>query len=111
MKLSLIAFASLVAFASGGPVANEIAKRQAPAPPTPVAPAPALCSGTTGTRQCCATDVLGLADLDCADPKTRPTSFANFTAMCAGIGQRARCCAIPILGQALICGDPVRDAL
>ena len=26
----------------------------------------ALCSGATGSPQCCATDVLGLADLDCA---------------------------------------------
>lgn len=27
----------------------------------------ALCSGTYGNAQCCATDVLGVADLNCAD--------------------------------------------
>lgn len=31
------------------------------------------CSGTTGNAQCCATDVLGLADLDCAN-----RTFASF---------------------------------
>jgi hypothetical protein len=29
----------------------------------------AVCSGTTGNAQCCATDVLGLADLNCANRK------------------------------------------
>jgi hypothetical protein len=28
-----------------------------------------VCSGTTGNAQCCATDVLGLADLNCANRK------------------------------------------
>lgn len=27
------------------------------------------CSGLTGSAQCCATDVLGVADLDCANRK------------------------------------------
>jgi hypothetical protein len=26
-----------------------------------------VCSGTTGNAQCCATDVLGLVDLNCAN--------------------------------------------
>jgi Fungal hydrophobin len=26
-----------------------------------------VCAGTTGTAQCCATDVLGVADLNCAN--------------------------------------------
>ncbi|QDS67501.1 hypothetical protein FKW77_001463 [Venturia effusa] len=65
------------------------------------------CSGTTGNAQCCATDVLGLADLDCANPTTTPQSKDDFTAICSAGGQRARCCALPILDQALICSDPV----
>lgn len=31
------------------------------------------CSGLYGTEQCCATDVLGVADLDCANPPTSKT--------------------------------------
>ena len=29
------------------------------------------CSGLYGTAQCCATDVLGIADLDCANRKSQ----------------------------------------
>ncbi|KAI1111823.1 Cerato-ulmin hydrophobin family [Nemania sp. NC0429] len=65
-----------------------------------------LCSGLTSTAQCCATDVLGLADLDCANPPTVPASASDFSTVCADIGQRARCCALPVLGQDLICGTP-----
>ncbi|KAH8916716.1 cerato-ulmin [Atractiella rhizophila] len=60
----------------------------------------------SGSPQCCATDVLGLADLDCASPPTTPTSQTNFIDICADIGQRARCCILPVLGQALICSNP-----
>ncbi|KAK3940239.1 Cerato-ulmin hydrophobin family [Diplogelasinospora grovesii] len=66
----------------------------------------ATCSGLYGTAQCCATDVLGVADLDCANPPSVPTSAANFAAVCAAIGQRARCCVLPILGQDLLCQTP-----
>jgi len=65
------------------------------------------CSGTDSNALCCATDVLGLADLDCAQVASTPTSLANFTSMCAAIGQRARCCALPILDQALLCVAPI----
>ncbi|KAE9985221.1 hypothetical protein EG328_007761 [Venturia inaequalis] len=65
------------------------------------------CSGLSGNAVCCATDVLGLADLDCAQPPTTPTSKDDFTAICSELGQRARCCTLPILGQALICASPV----
>ncbi|KAL7628420.1 hypothetical protein AAE478_002623 [Parahypoxylon ruwenzoriense] len=65
----------------------------------------APCSGLYGTAQCCATDVLGLADLDCANPPETPTSTSNFTDICAGVGQRARCCVLPLLGQGLLCAD------
>ncbi|KAK6439839.1 hypothetical protein LTR95_003934 [Oleoguttula sp. CCFEE 5521] len=66
-----------------------------------------VCSGTYSNAVCCATDVLGVADLNCVNPKVTPTSADNFVATCAAEGQQAKCCALPILGQALICQDPV----
>lgn len=55
------------------------------------------CSGLYGIAQCCATDVLGVADLDCADPATVPTNATEFQSECAAIGQQARCCVLPIV--------------
>lgn len=55
------------------------------------------CSGLYGTAQCCATDVLGVADLNCADPPTVPTNASDFQAECSAIGQQARCCVLPIV--------------
>ncbi|KAK1756626.1 Cerato-ulmin hydrophobin family [Echria macrotheca] len=64
------------------------------------------CSGLYNTAQCCATDVLGVADLDCAQPPSVPRSASSFSSICAGIGQRARCCVLPVLGQAVLCETP-----
>ncbi|KAI0485069.1 cerato-ulmin [Xylariaceae sp. FL0804] len=64
------------------------------------------CSGLYGTAQCCATDVLGVADLDCANPPTTPTSATQFSSECAAIGQKARCCVLPILEQGVLCDTP-----
>ncbi|XXG98610.1 hypothetical protein Hte_004935 [Hypoxylon texense] len=64
------------------------------------------CSGLYGTSQCCATDVLGVADLDCANPPSVPTDADDFSAVCSAIGQRARCCVLPILGQDVLCETP-----
>ncbi|KAI1370632.1 Cerato-ulmin hydrophobin family [Hypoxylon crocopeplum] len=64
------------------------------------------CSGLYGTAQCCATDVLGVADLDCADPSATPTDATDFSAVCSAIGQRARCCVLPILEQGILCDTP-----
>jgi len=55
------------------------------------------CTGLYGSAQCCATDVLGVADLDCGLPPTIPTSADSFSATCSTIGQRARCCVLPIV--------------
>ncbi|TGJ87449.1 hypothetical protein E0Z10_g1295 [Xylaria hypoxylon] len=63
-------------------------------------------SGLYSVEQCCATDILGVADLDCHSPSAVPSSAANFQAICAAGGQRARCCVIPILGQAVLCETP-----
>ncbi|KAI8958183.1 Cerato-ulmin hydrophobin family [Daldinia sp. FL1419] len=65
------------------------------------------CSGLYDTAQCCATDVLGVADLDCHSPKSVPISAKDFRSVCADAGQRARCCVLPILGQAVLCQAPV----
>ena len=65
------------------------------------------CSGLYDSAQCCATDVLGVADLDCASPPAVPNSASDFRAICAKIGQRARCCVLPVLGQGVLCQTPV----
>lgn len=59
------------------------------------------CSGLYGTSQCCATDVLGVADLDCGNPPEAPTSADEFSSICSAIGQRARCCVLPIVSSLL----------
>ncbi|KAG9527245.1 hypothetical protein KCU71_g490, partial [Aureobasidium melanogenum] len=66
-----------------------------------------ICAGTYSNAQCCATDVLGLADLNCANPPTVPVNQTDFISICSAEGQQARCCALPILGQALLCGSPL----
>ncbi|KAK6223941.1 hypothetical protein LQW54_000086 [Pestalotiopsis sp. IQ-011] len=56
--------------------------------------------------QCCATDVLGVADLDCANPSAIPASAYAFQADCATVGKTARCCVIPVAGQDVLCTTP-----
>ncbi|KAI1802346.1 Cerato-ulmin hydrophobin family [Daldinia bambusicola] len=65
------------------------------------------CSGLYDSAQCCATDVLGVADLDCHSPSKVPKSADDFKSVCAGAGQRARCCVLPVLGQSVLCQTPV----
>ncbi|KAH7136851.1 hydrophobin [Dactylonectria estremocensis] len=89
-----IVLASL--FASLAVAAPTIEKRQTYDP----------CSGLYDTSQCCATDVLGVADLDCGSPPSTPTSADNFSDICSAIGQRARCCVLPILDQGILCQTP-----
>jgi hypothetical protein len=64
------------------------------------------CSGLYGSSQCCATDVLGIANLDCGQPPSTPGSADEFSAVCSAIGQRARCCVLPILDQGILCNTP-----
>ena len=54
-----------------------------------------LCA--TGTPQCCAVNVLNLADLNCANPPQVPANVTDFTQICSDIGQQAQCCDIPIV--------------
>ncbi|KAI1753058.1 fungal hydrophobin [Xylaria castorea] len=65
------------------------------------------CSGLYDSLQCCATDVLGVADLDCLTPDAVPTSPQVFEKICATGGQRARCCIIPVAGQDVLCQTPL----
>ena len=51
-------------------------------------------------------EVLGVADLDCANPSKVPTSADDFSSVCSAIGQRARCCVLPILEQGVLCNTP-----
>ncbi|KAJ4303255.1 hypothetical protein N0V90_002148 [Kalmusia sp. IMI 367209] len=85
-------FFTVIAFAAAAIAAPTLEQRQAP-----------IC--TSGSPLCCATDVLNLADLDCATPATFPTTINGFIDTCSAAGQQAKCCLLPILGQALICSD------
>ncbi|EOA90258.1 uncharacterized protein SETTUDRAFT_60640, partial [Exserohilum turcica Et28A] len=62
-------------------------------------------SGLYSTPQCCATDILGVAALNCYAPYTAPTDVNDFKAGCATSGQQAKCCVLPIAGQDILCQD------
>ncbi|KAK5996233.1 Trihydrophobin [Cladobotryum mycophilum] len=67
-----------------------------------------LCpAGLYSNPQCCATDVLGIAALDCSNPRETPRSGSSLRSICAAEGQEAKCCAIPVAGQALLCTNPL----
>ncbi|PTB39397.1 uncharacterized protein TrAFT101_007816 [Trichoderma asperellum] len=67
-----------------------------------------LCNpGLYSNAQCCAVDVLGVADLNCATPPGVVNNAAEFQAACAKIGQEARCCVLPVLGQDVLCETPL----
>ncbi|KAI1196549.1 fungal hydrophobin [Nemania serpens] len=84
-------------------MANPV-KRNGGNPPTPYDACP---DGLYSNPQCCATDVLGVADLDCATVSAIPSSPSSFESICATGGQRARCCVIPVLDQSVLCETPV----
>ncbi|OWT43591.1 fungal hydrophobin domain-containing protein [Pochonia chlamydosporia 170] len=62
-------------------------------------------SGLYANPQCCSTDVLGVAGLDCKSPSSAPTSGDNFKAVCSASGKQAKCCVVPVAGQAVLCTD------
>ncbi|KAL7916581.1 fungal hydrophobin domain-containing protein [Trichoderma velutinum] len=53
--------------------------------------------------QCCATGVLGVANLDCASPSKAPHSFGEFKKICAGTGKAPSCCTLTLLGLGVLC--------
>ncbi|KAI1757684.1 fungal hydrophobin-domain-containing protein [Xylaria castorea] len=77
-----------------------------PAYPYPTGSYDGCPNGLYSSPQCCATDVLGLADLDCHSAPTIPRSADEFRNICAAGGNRARCCVLPVAGQALLCETP-----
>ena len=106
--LSTLLTLALAATATAAPGSSPLSERQTAA----------VC--TSGySAQCCATDVLNLAALDCENgmllmltcnneterlmgstvPVT-PTSKEDFTAQCSTEGQQALCCLLPIVSHA-----------
>jgi hypothetical protein len=87
--INMYAATAIVAlFAAVAAAAPTVQERQAYVP----------CSGIYGSAVCCATDVLGVADLNCNSPTTSPpASAAAFQSDCATNGLSARCCAIPLV--------------
>jgi hypothetical protein len=69
MKATFFVTLALSTFALASPLVAtvQVEKRQGTAPV-------ALCSGLSSQLQCCATDVLGVADLDCANRACLPLS-------------------------------------
>lgn len=84
--------------------------------------------GLFSSAQCCATDILGLVNLNCHPRKfttisedstsfhkkprlirifaianKSPKNANDFKSICATGGQQARCCVLPVLGQAVLC--------
>ncbi|KAK8042095.1 hypothetical protein PG993_006618 [Apiospora rasikravindrae] len=97
MKIFAIATAAFAGLALAAPAAEQqLDSRQAYTP----------CTGLYGSQQCCATDVLGVADLDCGSPPESFETADEFSEVCSAIGQRARCCVLPILGLGVLCQTP-----
>jgi hypothetical protein len=90
----MYAYTAVVAlFASLAIAAPAVVERQVPYQP---------CSGIYGSAVCCATDVLGVADLNCNTPPSGPpTNATEFQSDCATNGLTARCCAIPLVSSSL----------
>jgi len=77
-------------------------------------------SSTFPNPECCATDILGVADLDCTPRKLSPElwierdrlflltaspiphSISAFTSTCAAIGKTARCCLLPVVRKSYL---------
>ncbi|PTB64898.1 hydrophobin [Trichoderma citrinoviride] len=66
--------------------------------------------GLYANPQCCDVDVLGVADLGCVVPPSKPSSCKSFGSVCASIGRQPKCCVAPIAGQALLCTDAAPPA-
>ncbi|KAM0273197.1 hypothetical protein ACHAQH_008432 [Verticillium albo-atrum] len=77
------------------------------ASPATLSPRASVCQSTLyGTPQCCQTDVLGVASLDCANPKSA-NNAQDFKKSCTSTGGQPLCCTLPIAGQGVLCTKPV----
>ncbi|KAG9189014.1 hypothetical protein G6011_05882 [Alternaria panax] len=61
-----------------------------------------LC-GNLATPLCCQTDVLGVANLNCANAGAGITTTEAFQAACAATGTTAQCCIVPLGADGLLC--------
>ncbi|KAG5950979.1 hypothetical protein E4U53_004068 [Claviceps sorghi] len=86
--VSIMAIAS-VAFAAP----SDINARTHPACPNTLYSVP----------QCCSTNVLNVAALDCKNPK----DLWNFKESCADIGSKALCCSIPLAELGVLCNEAI----
>ncbi|KAH7068686.1 fungal hydrophobin-domain-containing protein [Paraphoma chrysanthemicola] len=89
-----IAIASLLSLTS----AAAVTKRY---PATLVERQSGVC-GALATPSCCQLDVLGVADLNCANAGP-VSSTEEFKTLCAETGTSAQCCVLPLGGDALVC--------
>ncbi|KAK6535395.1 Fungal hydrophobin [Orbilia ellipsospora] len=92
MQFSKIAMFSLFAFALALPHPQELRRRDDLCP-----------GGLYGVPQCCATDVLGVADLDCGQPPYTPDNNADFKIACEQDSKQAMCCVIPLASLGVLC--------
>ncbi|KAF2690064.1 hypothetical protein K458DRAFT_328192, partial [Lentithecium fluviatile CBS 122367] len=58
--------------------------------------------GALQTPLCCQLDVLGVANLNCANAGPVETT-EEFEALCAETGTSAQCCAVPLGADGLLC--------
>ncbi|KAJ6049701.1 uncharacterized protein N7446_006971 [Penicillium canescens] len=66
-------------------------------------------SGMYENLQCCKTNVVGIAALQCKAPSKEPASLDEFKSLCGAPAVSALCCTVPIAGQDVICMDPLPD--
>ncbi|RYO71905.1 hypothetical protein AA0113_g1698 [Alternaria arborescens] len=95
MQFKLAAFTALLSLTS----AAAVTKRY---PATLVERQSGICGGIA-TPLCCQTDVLGVANLDCANAGAGIKTTEEFKAACAEDGTTAQCCIAPLGSDGLIC--------
>ncbi|CAK7244822.1 MAG: hypothetical protein STHCBS139747_006368 [Sporothrix thermara] len=91
MKIQILNLAAIFATALAIPHGEESRSSYVP------------CTGLD-SPQCCATSVLGVANLDCKTPPSDPTSATNFKAICGS--DKPQCCLLSLAGLALVCVTP-----
>ncbi|KAG5944210.1 hypothetical protein E4U59_007457 [Claviceps monticola] len=62
-----------------------------------------LCPNTFySVPQCCSSNVVNVASLDCTNPASAYNSW-DFKNSCSSIARQSLCCTLPVLGQGLLC--------
>ncbi|KAF3923714.1 Trihydrophobin [Dactylellina cionopaga] len=77
-------------------------------PQPALVPRAEVCPSTSNSSpQCCATNVVGGAGLNCVTPTRVPTDGADLKKICSEVGKAANCCALSAAGQAVLCNPTV----